>query len=127
MGWCFQRPAVVMPIDEEGEGRVRQVRDGRLHSAYEREIAQLIRHFSNPKLEGLTLFSIEVSADGSRIRAVCVPVSKPRHARAEVESALKRTAPYLRRTLAETFAKKKTPVVTLRYAPELAGPFPAGS
>lgn len=65
------------------------------------------------------MFSLEVAADGSRIRIVCVPTLKTKYSRPEVEKALEKSAPFIRRSLAEILSLKKTPVVSLRYAPEL--------
>ncbi len=107
---------------DEGGGRARQVRDERLQSLFRREIALLIKSLSDPKLEGLELFSLEVAPDGSRIRIVCVPTIQTRFTKGEIEKALEKSAPYIRHCLAEILSLKRTPVVSLRYAPDLTMP-----
>jgi len=108
--------------DGESGGRGRHVRDERLQSLYQREIALLVKSLSDPKLEGLELFSLEVAPDGSRIRIVCVPTVQTKFSKSEIEKALEKSAPYIRHCLAEILSLKRTPVVSLRYAPDLTLP-----
>jgi len=100
-------------------GRGKRIRDDRLHSVFGRELSQIIRHLSDPKLEGLDLFSVEVAADLSRVRIVCVPTLELAYSKKAIQTALEKAAPFIRHSLAESLSLKKTPVVALRYAPEL--------
>ncbi len=101
-------------------GRGKRIRDDRLHSVFGRELSQIVRHLSDPKLEGLDLFSIEVAPDLSRVRVVCVPTLALAYSKKEIQTALEKAAPFIRHSIAESLSLKKTPIVALRYAPELA-------
>ena len=97
-------------------------RHQRLEEICREETALLLASLEDPRLEGLEVFGVELAANLSRLRVVLVPGLEPEHPCEAVESALARATGHLRRELACSLGLKRTPVVVLRYAPDLAIP-----
>ena len=77
-------------------------------------LAEILRErVSDPRLQGLSIVEVKASADGSFARVFY----RSRRERGEVEAALERGKPFIRRCLADGLKLRRVPELDFRYDP----------
>jgi ribosome-binding factor A len=77
----------------------------------------LLPSLSDPLLQDLHVFSVEVAGTLSCVRVLLVPSQAPAYSEEDVSAALKRIESRLRAELAEMLRIKRMPHLRLKYLP----------